>query len=106
MGARVGRRQRNGQLLQAVHMDQPHGADAALPDILESEPDLRLLDWKVSTQSSYLHLRILSVINIPKRLTFYLRELESFRRQTCLGLCYVNIEKCLSCLIIATIIHL
>lgn len=72
MGARVGRRQRNGQLLQAVHMDQPHGADAALPDILESEPDLRLLDWKVSTHSSYLHLRTLSVINIPKRLTFYL----------------------------------
>lgn len=54
VGARDGRRRRNGELLQAVHMDQPHGADAALPDILESEPDFGLLHGKVSWTPTYL----------------------------------------------------
>lgn len=29
-------------------MDQPHGADATLPNILEDEPDIGLLQGKVS----------------------------------------------------------
>lgn len=47
MGARH-RRGRNGELRKTVHMDKPHGVDAAVPNILESEPDIRLFQGKVS----------------------------------------------------------
>lgn len=37
-------------------MDQPHGAHAALPNILEGQPDHRLLHGKVSSIPIYLPL--------------------------------------------------
>lgn len=58
------RRGRNGELLQALYLGQSHRAHAALPDILEGQPDHRLLYGEVSTTPIYL----LSVILVPVHL--------------------------------------
>lgn len=49
MRPRGGRR--DGELLQAVHLDQPHATDAAPTDLLENEPDFGLFQGKVSNIS-------------------------------------------------------
>lgn len=63
MGARYQRRGRYGELRETVHMDQPHRVDAAVPNILESEPNIGLFQGKVSVTFTCYILLCLGTYN-------------------------------------------